>query len=41
MSEPGRPYTPETLSERWSCSSQHIRDLVGYALTGAEVSRRS
>lgn len=28
MAEPARPYTPETLAERWSCSSQHIRDLV-------------
>lgn len=28
MSDHTRPYTPETLAERWSCSSQHIRDLV-------------
>ncbi|WP_363311545.1 excisionase family DNA-binding protein [uncultured Devosia sp.] len=24
-----RPYTPETLADRWGCSSQHVRDLVG------------
>lgn len=28
MAEPARPYTPETLAQRWSCSSQHVRDLV-------------
>ena len=23
-----RPYTPETLAERWKCSHQHVRDLI-------------
>ena len=23
-----RPYTTETLAERWQCSAQHIRDMV-------------
>jgi len=25
MAEPARPYTPETLAERWDCSAQHVR----------------
>lgn len=28
MAEPARPFTPETLAEHWSCSAQHVRDLV-------------
>ncbi|MFD2235949.1 helix-turn-helix domain-containing protein [Aureimonas populi] len=23
----GRPYTPETLAERWGCSARHIRRM--------------
>lgn len=25
----GRPFTPETLAERWECSPRHIRKLIG------------
>jgi len=28
MAEPARPYTPETLAERWGCSSAHIRAMI-------------
>ncbi|MBU0726413.1 MAG: helix-turn-helix domain-containing protein [Alphaproteobacteria bacterium] len=28
MAEPARPFTPESLAEYWSCSSQHVRDLI-------------
>ena|SRR5690554_772324 len=28
MAEPARPYTPETLAERWDCSAQHVRRLI-------------
>lgn len=24
----GRPFTPQTLAERWECTPQHIRDLI-------------
>lgn len=24
----GRPFTPETLSARWSCSAAHVRNLI-------------
>jgi excisionase family DNA binding protein len=27
-SEYERPFSPDTLAERWGCSSQHIRDLI-------------
>jgi len=23
-----KPFTPKTLSERWDCSEQHVRDLI-------------
>jgi MarR-like DNA-binding transcriptional regulator SgrR of sgrS sRNA len=23
-----RPFTPQTLADRWGCSAQHIRNLV-------------
>lgn len=23
-----RPYTPETLAERWGCSSAHVRSMI-------------
>lgn len=25
---PARPYTPETLAERWQCSAETVRQLV-------------
>lgn len=25
---PSRPFTTETLAEHWSCSPQHVRDLI-------------
>ena len=25
---PERPFTPETLAERWQCSAQTVRDLI-------------
>jgi excisionase family DNA binding protein len=25
---PAKPYTPESLAERWSCSAEHIRQLI-------------
>lgn len=31
MSEPinnGRPFSPESLAERWECSSRHVRSLL-------------
>jgi excisionase family DNA binding protein len=28
MAEPVRPYTPETLAERWGCSPAHIRAMI-------------
>ncbi|RKQ73493.1 helix-turn-helix domain-containing protein [Oceanibaculum indicum] len=28
MAEPARPFTPESLAEYWSCSAQHVRDLI-------------
>src|SRR5690554_1322186 len=28
MANPARPYTPETLAERWDCSAQHVRRLI-------------
>ena len=28
MAEPARPFTPETLAERWLCSAETVRQLV-------------
>ena len=28
MALPARPYTPETLAERWGCSSAHVRSMI-------------
>lgn len=28
MAEPSRPFTPETLAERWLCSAETVRQLV-------------
>lgn len=36
----GRPYTPETLAERWSCKPQHVRALLlRRALKGFRVGK--
>ena len=30
-----RPFTPQTLADRWGCSAQHIRNLVTSRKLGA------